>query len=322
MTTTAICDDSTQIVAPFDRAVVFTNANAGHGKSRKFLPALKQEFQKHAIIAQFQETSSRSDLESQAAQAIQNGERVLLAVVGDGTLQGLVNAANGRDVLLGVIPAGGGNDFARALGFPINTVAAFHALLRGEPRAVDLVRIRTNQGQERLYLGGGGIGLDADAARLAGTRYRNWPGRLRYLSAAVDAYLSHKPRRIRVAFDSADGAEAGVWQDAILACVLNTPAFGAGIRLSPHAHINDGLLDFAFLEKLSFSSLLRILPRLALRGTLHLQQLRIKQFRAMSMETDPPVAFYGDGELLGMTPVKIEVLPAAAKFLAPRLAKA
>ncbi len=311
-------DGAAQTVANFDRAFVFVNPQAGRGKARKLISRLGPTFHTHGVTPEIRTVSSSNEMGTQAKEAIQSGAKLLFALGGDGTLQVLANAVYGQDAVLGVIPAGGGNDFARALGLPSEPLAALGAALHGGPRFADLVRVRTADGHQRLYLGGGGIGLDADAAKFAGGRYRDWPGRSRYLAAAIHAYATHKPRRVRVAFEYSN--EVPKWHESVLACVLNTPTFGAGIRLAPNARINDGLLDFVFLDELRVSTLLRILPQLALRGTLDIPQLQAKQFRKLRLETEQPAYFHGDGEILGPTPVEIEVVPGAAQFLAPKLA--
>jgi len=320
MATLQNSDASGQIVAGFDRALVFSNVQAGRGKAHGLIPHVEQVFRNRGLTSEIRATSSSKEMESQAKEAIQSGAKLVFALGGDGTLQGLVNAACGHDVVLGVIPAGGGNDFVRALGLPPDPLAALNAAIAGEPRAVDLVRVRTGDGHTRLYLGGGGVGFDADAARFAGGRYKNWPGRSRYLAAAIHAYATHTPRRVKVTFESSN--EVSTWQRSVLSCVLNTPTFGAGIRLAPKARINDGLLDFVSLEELGLARLLRILPRLAFSGTLYIPQLHTVQFRKLRLETETPAHFHGDGELLGLTPVEIEVAPGAARFLAPKLAEA
>jgi diacylglycerol kinase (ATP) len=308
-------DSADQIVARLERAFVFANMQAGGGKAGKLINQLEQTFRNHRVTPKIRTAPSSNDMETHVKEAIHGGAKLLFAVGGDGTLQCLVNAAFGHDVILGIIPAGGGNDFAHALGLPDDPITALSAALRGDTRQVDVVKVRTSDGQ-RLYLGGGGVGLDADAAKFAGGRYRRWPGRSRYLAAAIQAYATHKPQRARVAFECSN--EEPKWQEFVLASVLNTPTFGAGIRLAPNARIDDGLLEFVFLDELSLARLIRILPGLALNGTLQIPQLRTVQFRKLRLETEIPMQFHGDGEILGLTPVEIEVVPRAARFLAPK----
>src|SRR5215831_14963537 len=151
-----------QTVADFDRAIVFQNVRAGQGAPARVLPLVERALLDHGMRVEIRTASSPPEMESGVQESIKTGARLLIALGGDGTLQGLVNAAFGHDVVLGVIPAGGGNDFARALGLPREPVAALGAALRGESRPVDLARVRTSDGRTRFFLGGGGVGLDRD----------------------------------------------------------------------------------------------------------------------------------------------------------------
>jgi len=117
MTSQSNSDGSSQSVTRFDRAAVFVNERAGGGKAQRLFPSLNRSSASTEFRHRSNDANSK-ELESLAKEAIQGGERLLFAVGGDGTLQGLVNAAYGHDVVLGVIPAGGGNDFARALNLP------------------------------------------------------------------------------------------------------------------------------------------------------------------------------------------------------------
>ena len=295
-------------------AIVFVNPSAGSGHTQAHLPRIKNLFAARQFHAEFVFTSSLEELESRTRAAIAAGRRVLFAVGGDGTLQGLVNAAYGSNVVLGILPAGGGNDFAAALGIPKNPSAAVEVILDGQPRVVDLLRARTADGRERLYVGGGGVGLDADAARYAAS-YRPVPGRLRYVLAAIRALLEFKPLIVRAQFPSNESSP--IEQRVLVAAVLNTPTYGAGIRLVPMAQIDDGFLTAILVKDLSALQVLRLIPRLLTRGTLpepYLQRVRAKCVRLISSR---PCLFHGDGEILGPAPVDIEVIPRAIRILAP-----
>src|SRR5712675_349683 len=146
-------------------AIVFVNPHAGGGRCGRRLVDVKTLFSARSFPAEFVLAGSSEEMESRVRAAISAGHTVLLAMGGDGTVQALVNAAHKSEVLLGILPAGGGNDFAAALGLPKDPVAAAEMMLAGQSRSVDLLRARTADGRERLYVGGGGVGLDADSAR-------------------------------------------------------------------------------------------------------------------------------------------------------------
>jgi YegS/Rv2252/BmrU family lipid kinase len=294
---------------------VFVNYSAGGGRARRYLPRIRKLFDAFRVHAEFVLTSSVDELESRVHDATAQKCQVLLAMGGDGTFQALANAAMGADVLLGILPVGGGNDFSAALGLPGDPVKAAEALLHGESHGVDLVRVRTSGGRERLYVGGGGVGLDAEAARFASDVYRHLPGRLRYITSALRAFAGYKPLDVNLSFPGSD--LDAIRSKALLAGVLNTPTYGAGLRLAPNAAIDDGWLDVVLIEDLSLMGVLQLLPRLM--GSGELRTSRVKRCRAqrVRLSTDRPCLFHGDGELLGPTPVEIEVVARAVNVLVP-----
>lgn len=296
-------------------AVVYVNPAAGGGRALAGLPKIQKIFEAASISAEFVTVRSLADLESNAHAAIDRGERLLIALGGDGTFQALVNAAYGSEVILGVLPAGGGNDFAAALEIPENPVEAAEAILSAQPKQLDLVRARTADGRVRLYLGGGGLGIDAEAARHANGAFRHLPGRSRYIASALRAFCTHRAIGVRVEFPQSDFPPMEV--NSLLAAVLNTPTYGAGIRLAPNACLNDGWLDVVIVEDLGVLQVLALLPRLLKSG--ELRTPRVKRFRIQTVKftTDRPCLFHGDGEMFGPTPVEIEVVPRAVRVLAP-----
>lgn len=296
-------------------AVVFVNPNAGRGKARGCLPRVQALFKQQGCPAQFVETTCRRALEQGVDEAVASGCRALLAMGGDGTAQGLIQAAIGRDVHLGIIPSGGGNDFAVALGFSGHPVLAAKQLLAARPRRIDVARARTADGRERIYVGGGGIGLDSEAAHFAANHYRRWPGRLRYIASALHALSQFTPLRLRAEFPGSD--LPSIETNLLIACVLNTPTYGAGLRFAPEARMEDGLLDATFLEDLRLPRLLSLLPRLLTSGEITTSRMKRMQCSRIRLIPERSCLFHGDGEILGPAPVEIEALARAVSILVP-----
>jgi diacylglycerol kinase (ATP) len=297
--------------------IVFVNSVAGAGRALFYLGRIQKLFESFRIHARFVMTKSAAELELTAQNAISQGQRVLFAMGGDGTFQALANAAFGAEALLGILPTGGGNDFAAALGLPDDPVKAAEAILRGKPRFVDLVKVRTAEGRTRLYAGGGGVGLDAEAARYANRAYRRFPGRWRYLASALRALVGYEPLEVRIDFP---GSNLISWEaKALLAAVLNSPSYGAGLRLAPGATVDDGSLDVVLIEDIGTFGLLRLVPRLMGSGELQTSRMKRWQARRVRLTTQKLSVFHGDGEILGTTPVEIEVVPRAVQVVAPAL---
>ena len=297
---------------------LLVNPAAGGGLSREILPALQRFAADRQWLVEIIVTNSPADFALKALQAVGAGRERIFAVGGDGTFQLLLNALRDHPrTTLGVIPSGGGNDLAAALGLPGDPLRAAALLLRGEVCELDAVRVRTAEGNERLYTGGGGVGLDAEAARFASGAYRNLHGRMRYLLSAMRALGNF--RAFRASILTGDGQSPFRLQRALLACVLNTPSYGAGLALAPDAETDDGKLELILLEDLTVLKILGLLPRLALRGELKTERITRRSVTCLRIETDPPRAFHGDGEILGTTPVELSVVPRACRVLrAPR----
>jgi len=304
---------------PFDFPdLVFVNPAAGGGRAAETVPSLQAFAGRTGWPVEFRQTSSAREFVTQAQAAAIAGHPRIFVLGGDGSFQDLVNAlAKFPEVVLGILPAGGGNDLADSIGLPHNAVRAAELLQNGEVCRMDAVRVKTSAGAERIYTGGGGVGLDAEASYIAATRFRKLTGRSRYLLSAAMAFISTRPISVSVRWSSGEPETLSLTARALLLAVLNAPSYGAGLRFAPAAKTNDGLLDLVLVENLNLLEILRALPLLILRG--EVRSPRVKRFRVdrVIIETSVPCRFHGDGEILGFTPVEIAVLPRAIRILCP-----
>jgi Sphingosine kinase and enzymes related to eukaryotic diacylglycerol kinase len=296
-------------------ATVFVNPAAGGGGARRKVARARQAFARRNFPVKIVETRSREEFRSSVRLAIGEGCTTLIAMGGDGTVQLLVREVIGRDARVGVMPAGGGNDFAAALGVSRNLEDAAEAIVRGKCRLVDVVGVQVAGGHQAVYLGGGGMGLDADAVRYAAGRFLMWPGKLRYLASAIVALRGFSGIQVNLEFP--DNDLPPISKKVLLAAVLNTPTCGGGLRLAPQAQVDDGMLEVVLLEMLSRREVLALIPRLLVTG--ELKTKRTTRLRAPSVRISAPgqLWFQGDGELLGIAPVEVRAMPRALCVLAP-----
>jgi diacylglycerol kinase (ATP) len=299
---------------------VFVNPVAGAGRAERSLRGVRAAFARMEMTPEFIVAGSAAEMEAGVHAAIAQEARLVFAMGGDGTVQAVVNGAcgdglNGGDVVIGILPSGGGNDFAAALRLPKEPAAAVAGLRDAKIRSVDVLRARTADGATRLFVGGGGVGLDVEVSRHASNAYRRWPGRARYLASALRAWREFESIGVRAEFPEDD--LPAIAARAMLAAALNTPSYGAGLRVAPDARVDDGLLDFAILKNLSAAQVGRAIPKMFVSGELPDSYFIRKKVRAVILQTDGPCMFHGDGEILGPAPVRIEVVPNAIRVLAP-----
>jgi diacylglycerol kinase (ATP) len=296
-------------------AAVFVNPAAGRLSAGRKVAELREAFARQKYSVKIMESSSAEEFRCRVQAALGEGCGTLIAMGGDGTLHLLVGAVIGRDVQVGVIPTGGGNDFATALGIAKNVEKAVEVIVRGKTRMVDLVRVQNASGVNAIYLGGGGIGIDTEALRYANGRFAKWPGRLRYLASASAALQGFRGAQVEAEFP--DGVLRAVTKQVLLAAVLNTPTLGGGLRLAPEAELDDGMLEVVMIEMLRKREVLALIPRLLISGELRTKRVVRMRAAKIRLTAETETDFQGDGELLGKTPVEIEILYRALRVFAP-----
>jgi diacylglycerol kinase (ATP) len=292
---------------------VIVNPAAGHGRALRSERAVKSLFALHDRRAEFIHSKSSEDIREQAARAAAEGFRYVVGLGGDGAFHHVVEGLYGTDAVAGFFPAGNGNDIAEGLGIPADAVLAADAFLKSKPRAVDLVRVRFADGHEAHYIGAGGMGLDAEAAQLANTKFKGWPGVTRYLAGAFWTFFHEPPFELRAEIDGE------IWSGrGIFAAVANGARYGSGVRIAPDAKMDDGWLDVALVGAIGWMRLVEAIPIVLTSGDLRgFPELQRHRGKRVVLSTDRPAKVHGDGELLGESPAEFEVLPGALRVMTP-----
>ncbi|HLV93970.1 MAG TPA: diacylglycerol kinase family protein [Candidatus Acidoferrales bacterium] len=292
---------------------VIVNPAAGGGRAARQFSVAADYLRGRGRSVEFCESRNVDDLREQAARSAAAGYPYILGLGGDGTFHYLVEALAGTDAIAGFLPAGNGNDVARALAIPRDPVRAADAFLRSQPRAIDLIRVRFAGGQIAHCVCTAGVGLDAEAAQLANTRFRRWPGVARYLAGAARTYFRGAVFDLRAQIDGVD------WHGfALLAVVANAPEYGAGIRIAPSAKLDDGWLDLVLVRPVTWTRFVEAIPVLLTSGDLRFQEVERFRCKRVRIEADRIMKVHGDGEILGESPVDFEIAPGAIRVMAPR----
>lgn len=291
---------------------MLVNPTSGGGAALRAQPVIEDFLRGQGFPADFRHTSSAADMRQRAASAAAEGYACVAALGGDGAFHFVMSGAFGTDIAIACIPAGSGNDIAMGLGIPLDPIDAAHLLVRGVPRPVDLLRLRFSGNVTQLMIGAGGMGLDAEANQLATGRFRRVPGLLKYVTAALAALTTSRPLHVHAEIDEKS------WNGhLLLAAVANSPTYGAGFKMAPAAHMNDGWMDLTFVEDLPWNRIFEALLVLLRSGDLRWPQIHRFRARRVRLTTDRRSPFHGDGEILGEAPLEIEVLPAAIRVIAP-----
>jgi len=267
---------------------------------------------------------------------------VVLLFGGDGT----VHRHLGQLVRLGLpvlmVPAGSGNDFARALGLGRvrDSLAAWRRFLGGRGgdraeklRTVDLGVIApvgsaggapaphsSAPHSPRYFCCVAGVGLDGEVARRANQLPRWLRGHGGYVLSLIPTIFRFAalPMKIQTA---ADGQNAD-WitrsdRPTILAAVANAPLYGGGMKIAPRARMDDGLLDICVVGAVDRLRLLRLFPTVYSGKHLNVPEVEYFQAGRVRVETERPLDVYADGEYVCQTPVEVGVQRAALQVVVP-----
>lgn len=254
-----------------------------------------------------------------ARQAGEQGYGRVIAIGGDGTVHEVVNGLmqvpkSGRPVL-GVVPVGSGNDFAHAAGIPLEPDRALHHALHAAASAIDVGRITDEHGRQEYFDNTLGIGFDA----VVTIRSHKLPlvrGFLMYLTAVLQTIIvNHHPAAMAIR------TESETWEEStIMFTLCNGPREGGGFLVAPEARVDDGLLHYVTIGKVSRAMMLRLVPEV-MRGThARFSQVRMGTCKKLSITSDRPMYIHADGEIYTsfgsrLTRVDFEILPKALRVV-------
>ena len=281
---------------------LLVNPTAGRGRGARAGRVAAERLTAAGIavrVLQGRDVREAADL---AGEAVADRAGALVVVGGDGMVHLGVQAVAGTSTPLGVVPAGTGNDLARALGLPLrDPLGAAGVVVAGARRRIDLGR---SEGQ--WFAGVVAAGFDARVNDRV-NRMR-WPrGPRRYDLATLAELGVFRPISYRM---DLDGETSEL--EAMLVAVGNIPSYGGGLRITPDASLDDGEFDVVVVAPVSKATLVRVFPRVR-RGT-HLAHPAVSVRRARTVRLDAAgVTAYVDGERLGPLPRSFEVVPAAVE---------
>ena len=255
-----------------------------------------------------------------AKQAGEQGYEMVIAMGGDGTVHevvnGLMQVEAGKRPLLGVVPVGSGNDFAHAIGVPMESDHALDHALKGEASAIDLGLMIDDHGRKEYFDNTLGIGFDA----IVTIRSHKLPvvrGFLMYLTAVIQTILlDHNPAHVEIQTDSET-----IDENVLMTTLCNGGREGGGFMLSPDSKMNDGIMEFLLVRKVSRGMMFRLVPEF-MNGTHRrfTKQIRMGACKKFSMTSDRPLYIHADGEIFtsfgsNLRKVTFEILPNVLKVV-------
>ena len=279
------------------------NPKARSQKGKKVLRFLMKRANRFAMYA----TNHAGEARELAARFAAEGEPVVIAAGGDGTLNEVVRGLAGTPTILGVLPAGTMNVFAREMGIPFDSLdRAFNIIERGHIREIDLF-----EANGFPFVQMAGVGFDAQVIEETTWESKKMLGPLAYLVAAVKV-LGERPPKMEVVFD--DGRR----EEGVALIAGNGSLYGGQFKVFRNADNSDSKIDVLVYKEAGYRIVLDSLRGLALGGIDLMQSVSYFQTEGFTVHADREVPVEVDGEWIGrFNEVRFHETTSRLRVLAP-----
>jgi diacylglycerol kinase (ATP) len=302
---------------PLGPPLLIGNPRAGNDRGAA-LQAASETLRSRGFEHDTAETTAPGDATSIAREAVAAGRRFVVAVGGDGTVHEVVNGlvdadtglAHAEDTVLGVVPGGSGSDLARTFGFDRRPERAVLHLLGDTVNRFDLGRVELTgtDGRPRkvLFANIAEAGYGGSVTALA-NRLPRRVGQARYGIAIIAAVARFRLVETTLTLDNSERTEP-----ISNVVVANAQFFGGGLNVAPRALPWDGRFNVQSWTGRPVD-VLRAGP--ALRKGTHTSRDDVREWNSTTVRLDgPPLVVEADGEVLGTTPARFDLLPGVLRI--------
>ena len=301
---------SNQIPPNNQRVFIVHNPVAGTSDPDHVGAVLSERLGRKGLDFHIHQTSPNDNLFNLVSNSIAQGFNVVWAAGGDGTVSGVANGLVNTDVPLGIIPVGTGNALARELHVPLDPAAACDLLL-GEiqTRSLDVLKVGSDYFILSVSVGLSALTM-AETAREEKRRF----GRLAYIWNGLRLLLSNSLRRFDVVID---GQPARIRASELIAANIGIVGIRP-IRWGDQVVPDDGVVNLCHLRIDSLLGFLALLGALVFDRQDEVAEVDCKPAREMiEISSRRRMPVQGDGEFIGHTPVKIQVVSRALSVIVP-----
>ncbi len=246
-----------------------------------------------------------------AKKAVKDGYDLIISMGGDGTLGAVIRGMVGAKVPLGIIAAGTSNDFARSLGIPEDVRKACELIVSGQPRKLDLGRLRTKKTDRFDFFMVTTIGIVSTVFPMV----KNVPeGEYAHVMDALRTlFRFNSTPSVFLSLDGQPEFEV----KTMLVTITNTPLIGLHNLVAPDASVQDGLLDVSVYPGFSKADLLAYFAKTAEENGPADEKVQRYRAAKIKIRTDPKLDIAAEGLLMGKGKAWIKALPGAIRVITP-----
>lgn len=307
-----------------DRWFVIVNPVAGSGRGLIDFPQISRLLRNDDIRHDAVFTEHKHHATELTVTAANQGYRKIIVIGGDGTLNEVVNglfiqkAVEPREMLLAVIAVGTGNDWVRTFGIPQHYSEAIRAIREERSFLQDVGTVTYTEShytQTRYMANVAGLGFDAHViSTFNHLKMKGYKGGWMYLYSILKSYFRYKSSGARIWVDDEVVFNDLMFSLAIGICKYN----GGGVQQLPNALADDGLLDLTIIRPVHWWHIVFRLKKLFNGDIYQIGHVIHAQGRKVRIEAAPSIQLETDGELMGGTPVEVNIRQRAIRVVVTR----
>ncbi len=286
---------------------LIANLMTRRGNSRLIISRTQELLARRGVSYNLEFTTGPKEA-GRIARAAGRDHDVIIAIGGDGTVNEVVQGMVFSDTPLGIIPGGTGNDFARSLQIPNRPEQAVDIILAGQTRRIDVGKVN-----DTYFANNIGFGFDAAVNITANTMNSRTGGLSLYLCALVRTLGRYRPVQLTITMN-----DRTVDQETFLLSIGNGTTCGGGFKLTPHAKLDDQLLDVTLLKPLPLASLLWHFPKVFLGTIGRVSYASRERTTELTIRSNGTVPIHVDGEIFPGNDgnYKVSIVPRALTVIA------
>lgn len=300
------------------RIYIILNPVAGAGRGKKamnfLLSAISDLGRNDCVLL---ETQGPGDATRLAREVAEKGGTLLIAVGGDGTINEVINGLLPARISpagpceLGIVNCGSGAGVAQTLGIPAGIKEQVQLIFNKPARALDagLLTCRDKNGAAagRYFLNECQAGFSGAVVKEVGMAQKRFGGRLAFGMVSISQLFRYKATQMQVRVDM----RPAVAQKMLGVVIGNGNYCAGGMQLTPGARPGDGYLDVLLMGEMNLPDRLTSFSRVYSGNHVHARAFSLQKARTIEIDSEAPVWVETDGELIGRTPCRIDIVPGA-----------
>ena len=292
-----------------DGLLFICNITAGAGTAQAGWQRVHDCMQQAGFTFEYRMTEYAGHAVELAKEAVERGERDIVAVGGDGTLNEVLQGVWGNPCRIGIIPAGTGNDYARSLQIPTDPEQAAQVIMNGKCAPYDV-----GLANGMPFLNNAGLGIDVSIVELTARISRKLHiGKLSYILATIWMLLTYRFPEVRIWVD-----DVLAYEGRLMLCSMgNGQYIGGGMCALPLAKADDGLFDVCIVSRIPRWKCLFLFAKFIKGKHLDLSCVKYLNGKHVRIESQYIPSFEMDGNVISSIPQEFTIQPSAMEIFVP-----